>query len=97
MTDTHIRLKEVTEPIMAEHFDGLQDYKAHESYSAEQSEALGQALSDSGLVEAILRKVAGDRGGIDAGSLTVTTFVFAFQLGRQFEVREMARAMRREV
>ena len=88
--NTCVRLKDVSEEKMAAYFEALVGYDPQESYSRDQANIIAANVNHTGLAGSIIRRLA-DEG---VGTLTISTFVFAFQLGRDFEIREMARAMR---
>ena len=93
--NTCVRLKDVTEEQMRGYFESTGAYHVEDFYSEENSNLIAKVASESSVIKQDFADILNQVGG-NMGSVLMTTFLFAFQLGRDFEIREMARAMREE-
>jgi hypothetical protein len=87
-----IKLKPVETTTVAAYIAALPDGYPRTSYEEDQAYVIGEALADSDDLLCAWADVFNRAD--DPNNAVLSIAVFAFQLGRQFEVREMARAMR---
>lgn len=91
--NTRVRLKDVNAGQMAEYFDSIKGYNACEAYSESQAMVITDQIQKSEDMADLVLSVA-DCYGLGKRAVALTIFAVAFQLGRDFEIREMAKAMR---
>jgi hypothetical protein len=85
---------------MAEYFARTAGYKADEACSREQAEIIGTAIVGSGMIQSVAQALynsCDDRPGIGVDSVIATALLAGFNIGRDFEIRSLAKAMREEV
>lgn len=93
MTATAPKLKDISDSDIRHFLGDLERYDATEQYSQGQASLIAEAIMDhEGLWSAICAII--EHPDSDAVEVAMSSIVAGFQLGRTFEIKAMARAMR---
>jgi len=90
-----VKLKEITKEEVVLFMSRL-NLEVRSDYSQEQAEVVGTEVMQNDGVFSLIDEIMRDKH-LDAVTKVVTTFVGAFQMGRQFELYKMMNSIRKEI
>lgn len=90
-----MKLKEITKEEVVLFMSKL-NLEVRSDYSQEQAEVVGTEVMQNYGVFSLIDEIMSDKN-LDAVTKVVSTFVGAFQMGRQFELYKMMNSIRKEI
>ena len=90
-------IKSITKKDLDEYLEYTREEGADSGWKKEQAEVIGSVLCDKGVIAGLVKKMKTE-GPADMSLMDafLSLVIFGFQCGREFEYRQMVKAMRSE-